>query len=81
MSSSGKSEEEVKEKQEKDAEGILKFMASNGLVANPSKRMLLLMNAKQGGPLKISVGDSSIVREHAAKLLGVQVDGIEGTSP
>ena len=59
-SSSGKSEEEVKEKLEQDAEEILKFVASNGLVANPSKTTLMLMNAKQEGPFKVIVGDSSI---------------------
>ena len=46
-SSSGKTVEEVREKMEEDAEEILKIMASNGLVANPSKTMLILMNKKK----------------------------------
>ena len=33
----GKTLEEVKQKLEEDAEMVLKFMASNGLVAHPSK--------------------------------------------
>ena len=34
-------------KLEEDAEEILKFVASNCLVANPSKSMLIVMNKKK----------------------------------
>ena len=36
--------EEVVRKLEEDAINVLKFMASNGLVANPSKTPLLILN-------------------------------------
>ena len=45
--SSGENVEEVKRKLEQDAEEILKFMASNGLMANPAKATLLMMNTEQ----------------------------------
>ena len=73
-SSSGKTVEEVRGKMEEDAEEILKFMASNGLVANPSKTMLIVMNKKEEEPMKVKVGETYIEQEHTAKLLGVQVD-------
>ena len=34
----------VKAKLEEDAHNVLKFMASNGLVANPSKTTLMVLN-------------------------------------
>ena len=44
---SGKSMEDVKGHLEEDAEEILKFMVSNGPVANPSKATLPKMNQKE----------------------------------
>ena len=44
---------------EEDATRILQFMASNGLVANPSKTEFLILNSKDNGnPRKIRVGNS-----------------------
>ena len=43
-SCSGKDEDEVIGKLEEDAIEILSFMASNGLVANPSKTEFMIMN-------------------------------------
>ena len=43
--------EEVKLKLEDDAEVVLKFMASNGLVAKP----LIILNQKAGGDVTIIV--------------------------
>ena len=64
----------MREKLEEDAEEILKFMASNGLVANPSKTTLIVMNKKGEQPMKVKVGETYVKQEHTAKLLGVQVD-------
>ena len=49
----GKSTEEVIEKLEEDAIQVLKFMASNGLVANPSKTTLMFLNKKDKAEIKI----------------------------
>ena len=73
-SCSGKSEQEVKEKLEEDAEEILKYMASNGLVANPTKTTLLMMNQNTEERIKIKVGEANIEQERVAKLQGVVVD-------
>ena len=73
-SCSGKSEQEVKEKLEEDAEEILKYMASNGLVANPTKTTLLMMNQNTEERIKIKVGEANIEQEKVAKLLGVVLD-------
>ena len=73
-SSSGESVEEVKRKLEQDAEEVLKFMASNGLLANPSKTTLLMMNKKDEEIVRIKVGESYIEQESVAKLLGILVD-------
>ena len=65
---------EVKFKLEEDAEMVLKFMASNGLVANPSKTTLMILNSKERTPLEIKVGDSTVNQVPTAKLLGVKID-------
>jgi hypothetical protein len=67
----GKTQVEVKSKLEEDTEMVLKFMASNGLVANPSKTMLVILNSKQKASLKIKVGDSTVKQALTAKLLSV----------
>ena len=47
---------------EKDAEAILKFMASNGLVANCKKTVFMLLNFKNevNETIKIRVGKNEI---------------------
>ena len=47
--------EEVEEKLEENAKAVLELMASNGLVANPSKTMLFMVN-QQEETVKIKVG-------------------------
>ena len=47
---SGKRLEEIIKKLELDAINVLKFMASNELVANPSKTVLFIMNQKRTSP-------------------------------
>ena len=58
---------------EEDANQVLKYMASNGLVANPKKTSFLLLNSKQGGVgNEIRVGNEMVARETTATLLGIQ---------
>ena len=57
---------------EEDAERVLKFMASNGLVANPKKTSLLFINLKNTQvPIQIKVGTEVVCQEEHAKLLGM----------
>ena len=60
-------------KLEEDAKNVLKFMASNGLVANPSKTTLLILNHKSDEPVSIKIGTDVVKQEVDAKLLGVQI--------
>ena len=46
-SNSGKDVDTVIRNLEEDATGILQFMASNGLVANPTKTEFMILNAKE----------------------------------
>ena len=46
------------------AEMVLKFMASNGLVANPSKPTLLILNNKSDIPVEIMVVGEKIMEEN-----------------
>ena len=55
---------------EEDAINVLKFMASNGLVANPKKTKLLFLNLKSKmDPISIKIGNENIMQESSAKLL------------
>ena len=65
----GKTIEEVISKLEEDTELVLRLMASNGLVANPSKTCLMILNYKTKESVEIRVGDSIIKQEHKSKLL------------
>jgi hypothetical protein len=56
-----------------DAESVLRYMVSNGLVANANKTSFLLLNA-QSSEYKnscLKVGSDVIQRESSAKLLGI----------
>ena len=65
----------VIEKLEEDASSTLEFMASNGLVANPSKTEFMILNNKNNGvPRKIRVGNSEVEEVKSAKLLGMTMD-------
>ena len=61
---------------EKDAEAILKFMASNGLVANCKKTVFMLLNFKNevNETIKIRVGKNEIAQEKSTKLLGMTIE-------
>jgi hypothetical protein len=74
-SHSGQVLETVIENLEEDAENVLQFMASNGLVANPSKTEFMILNAKeQRDPKTIKVGSSIVEEVKSAKLLGMKID-------
>jgi hypothetical protein len=63
-------------KLETDAIKVLKFMASNGLVANPKKTVFMLLNHKNQSntPISIKIGEVTIQQEHQAKLLGMSIN-------
>jgi hypothetical protein len=65
--------EEVVRKLEEDAINVMKFTASNGLVANPSKTTLLILNNNSGEEIEIKIGETKIKQDKEAKLLGVKI--------
>ena len=70
---SGTTVEDVLKKMEEDADQVLRYMASNGLVANPNKTSFLMLNHKQKVPqLRLRIGREEVAREETATLLGVQ---------
>ena len=71
----GDSIAEIIPKLEEDGENVLKYMASNGLVANPSKTALLFLNSKEKcDPVEIPIGSALVIQEKNAKLLGMTLD-------
>ena len=46
-----------------DAEQILKFMAFNGLMANPTKTTLLVLNNRVEEEVTVKVGESYITKK------------------
>ena len=59
---------------EEDAIQVLKFMASNGLIANPKKTAMLFLNTRNstsGVPIEINIGKELVIQDHNAKLLGI----------
>ena len=62
---------------EEDDSGILQLMASNYLVANPSKTECILLNNKdKEAPNQIRLGPLEIKESTSAKLLGITMDGL-----
>ena len=58
---------------EEDANKVLQYMASNGLVANAKKTSFLLLNYKQCDPkISVKIGSESVIRESTATLLGIK---------
>ena len=58
---------------EEDANRVLQYMASNGLVANAKKTSFLLLNYKKCEPkISVKVGNESVTRESSATLLGIK---------
>ena len=60
--------ENKERKLEIDADRILRFMASNDLVANPSKTTFMVLNHKSHELIKVKVGECEITQEKSAKL-------------
>ena len=58
------------------ADAILRYMASNGLVANCKKTVFMLLNNKSGSedPVKIRVGQNMVEQEKSTKLLGMVIE-------
>ena len=55
-----------------DSDKVLRYMASNGLVANPKKTAFLIVNGKKVDPnFSIRIGDESVQRVSSACLLGI----------
>ena len=53
----------------------LLMIVFTGLVANPTKTALLLINNKVAGdPISIKIGTATITQEKSAKLLGMTLD-------
>ena len=51
-------------------------MASNGLVANPTKTTFMILNnnrKKDDIPIEINIGQATVLQETSAKLLGVKI--------
>jgi hypothetical protein len=65
-------------KLEENAEEILKFMASNELVANLTEINFIVLNNKEKEPLKLKVVKFEIEQERKAKLLGIEIDDDQG---
>ena len=62
---------------EEDAQNVLKFMASNGLVASATKTAFMILNHKKDltlNPIKIKIGSTIVKAESNAKLLGIVID-------
>ena len=77
----GNNKEEIRTRLEEDAQNVLEFMASNGLVANQAKTEFLLLNEKKSDltPLtEIKVGNITVHRTAHTRLLGVQIDDNQG---
>ena len=71
---SSKIVQEVVDKLERDAKGIMEFMASNGLVANPQKTVFIFLGNKQEEPVSVKIGGTQIQQSTTAKLLGIEID-------
>ena len=71
--------ETIKQKLQEDAENVLQFMASNGLVANPSKTVFMILGDRSAHGQKhmnetVKVGNEDIKASKKTKLLGIDID-------
>ena len=55
-------------------------MASNGLVANPKKTSLVILNQRErkNEVISVKIGNESVCQEKSAKLLGITFDANQG---
>ena len=63
-------------KLEEDAENVLNFMASNGLVATPKKTSFIIINQKdrKNEVVFVKIGNDLVPQEKTAQLLGMSFD-------
>ena len=78
-SCSGKNLEEIINNLKQDADAILRYMASNGLVANAKKTVFMILNMTKSEFEKeltkeIMVGGEKVQRSTDTKLLGVIIN-------
>ena len=68
---SAKTVSETMQLMEEDANQVLRYMASNGLVANPKKTSFLFLNTP-GSDQVLKIGNDLVQRDTSAMLLGIQ---------
>ena len=57
---------------EEDADQVLRYMASNGLVANAKKTAFLILNGKNADrEISVKIGNDTVTRSNSACLLGI----------
>jgi hypothetical protein len=59
----GKDVNTVVEKMKEDGQNILKFMASNGLIANPSKTVFIILGNRKEGEERVKVGKKNYTKK------------------
>jgi len=69
----GETLSDVAQKLESDADEILKFMASNKLLANDSKTTFMIFGKRDRQDVKIRVGNAVIKEQDTQKILGVHI--------
>jgi hypothetical protein len=70
---SSRSQDTMVRNLEEDANWVLRYMASNGLVANAKKTAFLVINGKNVDPnLSVEIGGEQVSRESSACLLGIK---------
>ena len=62
-STQGENRAEVVSKLGEDGEESLKYMASNGLVANPTKTTLLIMKNKEQGVVQVTGRNATVLQK------------------
>jgi hypothetical protein len=70
----GKDVNKVVEKLKEDGQNILKLMASNCLIANPSKTVLMMLGNRNEGEARVEVGGKEIPQSRTTKLLEMNID-------
>ena len=78
-SCSDKNLEEILSNLKHDAKQIINYMAINGLVANASKTVFMILNLTKKEAQKeitkdIEVGTTTVTRSESTKLLGIEID-------
>ena len=79
----GKDLKEIMKNLEEDAASILSYMASNGLVANQSKTVFMVLNMKKQcdkeiAEAGISIGGTIVKPDSHTKLLGMTIESNQG---